>query len=79
MLAVSATITLLVGPTSDVGVLMRAGALVRGFVDGGEWWRIFACVFIQVGGLQLVINVIGVWFVGRIVEEMFGTARTIAI
>jgi membrane associated rhomboid family serine protease len=79
MLVVSAVITLLVGPTHDVGVLMRAGALVRGFVDGGEWWRIFACVFIQVGGLQLMVNVIGVWFVGRIVEEMFGTARTIAI
>ncbi|MDX2088943.1 MAG: rhomboid family intramembrane serine protease [Kofleriaceae bacterium] len=79
LLAVAATITLAVGPTSDVGVLMRAGALVRGFVDGGEWWRIFSCVFVQVGGLQLLVNVIGIWFVGRIAEEMFGTARTIAL
>ncbi|HVK88396.1 MAG TPA: rhomboid family intramembrane serine protease [Kofleriaceae bacterium] len=79
ILAVAATITLTVGPTSDVGVLMRAGALVRGFVDGGEWWRIFSCVFVQVGGLQLLVNVIGIWFVGRIAEEMFGTVRTIAL
>jgi membrane associated rhomboid family serine protease len=79
MLAVAATITLAVGSTSDVGVLMRTGALVRGFVDGGEWWRIFSCVFVQVGGLQLLVNVIGIWFVGRIAEEMFGTARTIAL
>lgn len=79
MLGVAAAITLLVGPTGDVGVLTRSGALVRGLVDGGEWWRIFSCVFVHVGGLHLVVNVIGMWFVGRIAEELFGTARTLAL
>ncbi|CAN5911267.1 hypothetical protein BH11MYX2_BH11MYX2_19270 [soil metagenome] len=79
MLAVAGIITLLVGDTRDVGVLMRAGALVRGMVDGGEWWRIFSCVFVHLGLAHLMVNVLGVWFVGRIAEELFGTTRTLAI
>jgi rhomboid protease GluP len=79
MLAVAAITTLLVGSTRDVGVLMRAGGLVRGMIDGGEWWRIFSCVFVHLGLAHLAVNVLGVWFVGRIAEELFGTTRTLAI
>ncbi len=79
ILLVALTITLAVGPTNDVGVLMRSGAMVRGLVDGGEWWRIFSCVFVHVGGLHLLVNVIGMVFVGKIAEELFGTARTFAL
>lgn len=79
MLLVAAIITLAIGPTNDVGVLMRAGAMVRGLVDGGEWWRIFSCVFVHVGGLHLLVNAIGMAFVGKITEELFGTARTFAL
>jgi membrane associated rhomboid family serine protease len=79
MLAVAGAITLFVGSTSDVGVLVRSGAVVRGLVDGGEWWRIFSCVFVHVGGLHLIVNVLGMWFVGRVAEELFGTTRTLAL
>jgi membrane associated rhomboid family serine protease len=79
MLIVALVITLAVGATNDVGVLMRSGAMVRGLVDGGEWWRIFSCVFVHVGGLHLLVNVIGMVFVGKIAEELFGTARTFAL
>ena len=79
LLLVAGVITMFVGETSDVGVLVRAGAMVRGLVDSGEWWRIFSCVFVHVGGLHLLVNVIGMWFVGRITEELFGPSRTIAL
>lgn len=79
LLAVAGAITVFVGSTSDVGVLTRSGALVRGLVDGGEWWRIFTCVFVHVGGMHLLVNVIGMWFVGRVAEELFGTSRTLAL
>jgi len=79
LLLVAGAITLFVGSTSDVGVLTRSGALVRGLVDGGEWWRIFTCVFVHVGGLHLLVNVIGMWFVGRVAEDLFGTTRTLAL
>lgn len=79
LLVVAAVITLAVGPSNDVGVLMRSGAMVRGMVDGGEWWRIFSCVFVHVGGLHLLVNAMGMWFVGRIAEDLFGTVRTFAL
>lgn len=79
LLAVAGVITIFVGPTSDVGVLTRSGALVRGLVDGGEWWRIFTCVFVHVGTLHLLVNAMGMWFVGRVAEELFGTSRTLAL
>ncbi len=79
MLGVALVITIAVGATNDVGVLTRSGAMVRGLVDGGEWWRIFSCVFVHVGGLHLLVNVIGMAFVGKLTEEVFGTARTLAL
>jgi membrane associated rhomboid family serine protease len=79
MLVVALVITIAVGATNDVGVLMRAGAMVRGLVDGGEWWRIFSCMFVHVGGLHLLVNVLGMAFVGKLTEEVFGTARTFAL
>jgi membrane associated rhomboid family serine protease len=79
LLLVAGVLTLSIGPTNDLGVLMRSGAMVRGLVDGGEWWRLFSCVFVHVGGLHLLVNVIGMYFVGRVAEEVFGTARTFAV
>jgi membrane associated rhomboid family serine protease len=79
LLVVALAITVAFGSTSDVGVLVRSGAMVRGLVDSGEWWRVFSCVFVHVGTLHLLVNVIGMWFVGRIAEELFGTSRTLVL
>jgi membrane associated rhomboid family serine protease len=79
LLLSSIAIALAFGSTQDLGVLMRSGALVRGLVDGGEWWRVFSCVFVHVGILHLLVNATGTYFVGRIAEELFGRARTFAI
>lgn len=79
LVAVSAAITVFAGSTSDSGVLVRAGAMVRGMIDGGEWWRLVTCVFVHVGVVHLAVNCIGMFFLGRVVEELFGTARTYAL
>lgn len=79
VLAVATLIALALGPSSDLGVLLRAGAMVRSRVDAGEWWRLVSCVFVHVGGVHLAVNVIGLYFLGRVAEELFGGARTVAI
>jgi membrane associated rhomboid family serine protease len=79
LLAVAGAIAWAFGSSSDLGVLLRAGAMVRGRVDDGEWWRLVTCIFIHVGSVHLAVNAIGLFFLGRIVEEVFGTARTIVI
>ncbi|HEY1816386.1 MAG TPA: rhomboid family intramembrane serine protease [Kofleriaceae bacterium] len=79
MLAWAAVIALFVGDSNDAGVAMRGGALVRAFVEQGEWWRFISSLFVHVGGLHLFVNVAGLWMLGRLCEELFGPARTIAI
>jgi membrane associated rhomboid family serine protease len=66
------------GESTDVGVLMRSGALVRGLVSA-EPWRLVSCIFIHVGTVHLVVNVLGLWFLGRLAEGLFGRWRLLAI
>jgi len=79
VLGVAAAIALTLGDSSDIGVLVRAGAMVRGFIHHGEWWRIVSCNFVHVGGLHLLVNTLGLWFLARECEHMFGAARTVAV
>lgn len=79
LLGVAGAIYLFVGPSSDPGALVRGGATVRGLVEAGEWWRLVACVFVHVGGVHLFVNVIGLYFLGRVAEELFGFSRTVAL
>ncbi|HUJ58464.1 MAG TPA: rhomboid family intramembrane serine protease [Kofleriaceae bacterium] len=79
VVATAAAIALAFGDSNDVGVLVRAGAMVRGSVTGGEWWRLVSCVFVHVGGVHLIVNAIGLWFLGRLAEDLLGSWRTAAI
>ncbi|NVB77721.1 MAG: rhomboid family intramembrane serine protease, partial [Kofleriaceae bacterium] len=79
LVAVSLVTSLVLGPSTDVGVLLRDGALVRGLVHDGQWWRVVSANYIHIGGLHLLTNAVGVWMLGRIVEDMFGSWRTVAI
>jgi rhomboid protease GluP len=79
VLGVAAAIALTLGDSSDIGALVRAGAMVRGFIHAGEWWRIISCNFVHVGGLHLLVNTLGLWFLARECEHMFGPARTVAV
>ncbi len=79
LLAVAAVIHFTIGPSNDMGVMVRDGAIVRGLVDAGEWWRLVTCVFIHVGSVHLAVNAIGLVFLGRIAEDLFGSVKTLAI
>lgn len=79
LLGTAALIAGVVGPSSDLGVLVRAGAMVRSLVDGGEWWRLVSCIFVHVGAVHLFVNAIGMFFLGRVAEELFGGTRTVVL
>lgn len=79
VLAVSATTALALGETRDLGVFIRAGALVRSVVANGEWWRLVACVFVHVGVVHLALNATGLVILGRLAEDLFGSVRLIAL
>ncbi|MGE5181619.1 MAG: rhomboid family intramembrane serine protease [Acidobacteriota bacterium] len=79
IVAAALAIELWIGDSSDVGVLVRAGAMVRGLIDAGEWWRLVSCIFVHVGGVHLLVNAVGLWFLGRLTEDLFGGWRTAAV
>ncbi|MDQ3340168.1 MAG: rhomboid family intramembrane serine protease, partial [Myxococcota bacterium] len=66
LVAVAGAISLFAGSTGDPGILVRSGAMVRGMIDGGEWWRLVSCVFVHVGVVHLAVNSIGMFFLGRV-------------
>ncbi len=72
-------ISALVGWSGDPGVLLRAGAMARTQIHAGEWWRVISCVFVHVGVPHMMLNAVSLWVLGRICEELLGTARTLAI
>jgi membrane associated rhomboid family serine protease len=79
LLGAAAAAALAIGTTSDPDGLVRSGAMVRSMVDGGEWWRLVSCIFVHVGAIHLAVNAIGMFFLGRVTEELFGAARTVAL
>jgi rhomboid protease GluP len=79
LVAVSAVSAFAIGELSDVGVLLRAGALVRGVVAAGQWWRLVTCLFVHAGIVHLVLNTLGMFLLGRLAEDLFGGVRMIAI
>ena len=79
VVAATIAISALVGSSGDPGVLLRAGAMARTQIHAGEWWRVISCVFVHVGVPHMVLNAISLWVLGRICEELLGTARTLAI
>jgi membrane associated rhomboid family serine protease len=79
ILGAASVIAFTLDGSTDVGTLMRSGALVRGLIDDGEWWRFVTFSFVHVGGIHLIVNVFVLWFLGRLSEELFGPWRTVAI
>lgn len=79
VLGISAATTLALGPTGEISVLVRAGALVHGAVAQGEWWRVVSCLVIHAGIAHVLLNTVALVLLGRLAEDMFGTARMIAL
>lgn len=71
--------------TGGGGVRARAGEIyasgvLNGFdVNGGEWWRLITSGFLHADPLHLLLNMVGVFFLGQILEPALGTVRYVAL
>jgi len=78
-IAVHLIVSLLLGPTEDSAVLVRAGANFRPAVQAGEWWRISSSTFLHVGALHLGVNMLALWNLGRLVEQLYGSVHYVVL
>jgi membrane associated rhomboid family serine protease len=60
------------GATNDRRGFIELGALYTPLLENGEWWRLITAQFLHWGALHLLFNMMGLWFLGPIVEKALG-------
>ncbi len=53
--------------------LIRWGANYGPKTTQGEWWRLFTCMFLHIGVLHLLFNMVVLWNVGGFMEQLLGS------
>lgn len=59
--------------------IFNAGALIPASALKGEYWRFFTYLFLHAHFTHFALNVIGLYWFGRVAENIFGTSRFLAI
>jgi rhomboid protease GluP len=78
LLAILATIFFLEttrGALGSAPALIRAGALVREAVLGGEWWRLVTMIFLHGSVEHLLGNALALYVLGMVSEHAFGRVQ----
>jgi membrane associated rhomboid family serine protease len=56
----------------SIDSLIQWGANYGPRTTQGEWWRMFTCMFLHIGVLHLLFNMIALWNVGGFMERLLG-------
>ncbi|CAM3805772.1 rhomboid family intramembrane serine protease [Mesobacillus zeae] len=67
------------GGSTDTQNLIEFGAKFNPLILDGEWWRFFAPIFIHIGLLHLFMNSLALYYLGPVVEQIYGHARFLFI
>ncbi|MBP2019663.1 membrane associated rhomboid family serine protease [Symbiobacterium terraclitae] len=68
------------GATEDSETLYRWGAALRPhLLADGEYWRLLTAGFLHIGAAHLAMNALSLWWVGQVVEALFGPTRMLFI
>lgn len=61
------------------GYLSKYGRLLNVSAMSPEWWRLFTCMFLHAGIPHLIVNCIGLYCIGSIVEQRLGGNKLLVI
>ncbi|HWT91551.1 MAG TPA: rhomboid family intramembrane serine protease [Solirubrobacteraceae bacterium] len=67
------------GFQTRVGSIYENGVLFGPFVDQGDWWRLLTAGFMHDGATHLIFNMLGVFFLGQMLERELGPVRFAAL
>lgn len=60
--------------TPDIDSLIQWGANYGPKTTGGEWWRMLTAMFLHIGVLHLLFNMVALWNIGGFLERLLGAA-----
>lgn len=63
------------GGSTNTETLVLFGAKYNLAIMAGEWWRIVSSMFLHVGFIHLIMNMIALYYLGTAVERIFGSSR----
>jgi rhomboid protease GluP len=67
------------GGSTNPEVLIRYGAKFNPLIWEGEWWRFFTPIFLHIGFLHLLMNTFALYYLGMMVERLYGSWRFFCI
>ncbi|MFZ5823828.1 MAG: rhomboid family intramembrane serine protease [Bacillota bacterium] len=66
--------------TEDSEMLLKWGAALRPhLLQEGEYWRLFTAGFLHIGVAHLFMNTLSLWWIGQLVERLYGPVRMLLI
>ncbi|MCT2537560.1 rhomboid family intramembrane serine protease [Aquibacillus koreensis] len=63
------------GGSTNIEALINLGAKYNPAIIEGEWWRIISSMFLHIGVLHLFMNMLALFYVGALVEQIYGNVR----
>ncbi|WP_175072952.1 rhomboid family intramembrane serine protease [Terribacillus sp. AE2B 122] len=70
----------LLGGSTDSTVLIELGAKHNPLILAeNEWWRIVSSMFLHIGALHLLTNMLSLYYLGTLTEQIFGHRRFLLI
>ena len=67
------------GGSMNIENLIQFGAKYNAAIVEGEWWRIVTSMFLHIGLLHLMMNMVAIYYLGIIVERIYGSLRFLFI
>ncbi|MFT9597826.1 rhomboid family intramembrane serine protease [Mesobacillus sp.] len=67
------------GGSTDTSTLIKFGAKFNPLILEGEWWRFFTPIIIHIGLLHLFMNTLALYYLGTMVERLYGNLRFLII
>lgn len=62
-------------PDPSAADILSWGGSMRAYITGGEWWRLAVAIFVPVSFVQLIVNIVAIYFIGLMVESILGKAK----
>lgn len=60
------------GMQPSAQLLFEWGGNAASEVQRGQWWRMLSATFLHSGAIHLLMNMVGLWSIGQLVERIYG-------